>query len=162
MLLPTGVAVHSINIFAGIARNTSISSAYCYVLTCKFDKPNSHTRAYNVRFVAMPAQQKRYRMKNRIEQKFLDVLKQFADGYWTTELEQAHELFDTPYPPKDDRDYIKKTTFLDNAKRSKLQMLKYLAQAKSGALHPTGENSQNEKKEAEKLITLAQKRITQN
>ena len=41
-------------------------------------------------------------------------------------------------------------------------MLKYLAQAKSGALHPTGENSQNEKKEAEKLITLAQKRITQN
>jgi len=34
--------------------------------------------------------------------------------------------------------------------------------SKSGALHPTGENSQNEKKEAEKLITLAQKRITQN
>lgn len=101
-------------------------------------------------------------MKNRIEQKFLEILKQFADGYWTTELEQAHELFDTPYPPKDDKDYIKKTTFLDNAKRSKLQMLKYLAQAKSGALHPTGENSQDEKKEADKLITLAQKRITQN
>ena len=69
-------------------------------------------------------------MKNRIEQKFLEVLKQFADGYWTTELEQAHELFDTPYPPKDDRDYIKKTTFLDNAKRSKLQMLKIFGTSK--------------------------------
>ena len=41
-------------------------------------------------------------------------------------------------------------------------MLKYLAQAKSGALHPTGENSQEEKQEANKLITLAEKRITQN
>ena len=69
-------------------------------------------------------------MKNRIEQKWLEVLKQFADGYWTNEIEQAHELFDTPYPPKEDKDYIKKTTFLDNAKRSKLQMLKYLAQSK--------------------------------
>ena len=47
-------------------------------------------------------------MKNRIEQKWLEVLKQFADGYWTNEIEQAHELFDTPYPPKDDKDYIKK------------------------------------------------------
>ena len=101
-------------------------------------------------------------MKNRIEQKWLEVLKQFADGYWTNEIEQAHELFDTPYPPKDDKDYIKKTTFLDNAKRSKLQMLKYLAQSKSCALHPTGENSIEEKKEADKLIKLAEKRISQN
>ncbi len=54
-------------------------------------------------------------MKNRIEQKWLEVLKQFADGYWDNEIEQAHDLFDTPYPPKDDKDYIKKTTFLDNA-----------------------------------------------
>ena len=100
-------------------------------------------------------------MKNRIEQKFLEVLKQFADGYWTNEIEQAHELFDTQYPPKDDKDYIKKTTFLDNAKRSKIKMLKYLAQSKRGALHPTGENSTEEKREAEKLLQLAEKRIAQ-
>ena len=31
-------------------------------------------------------------MKNRIEQKWLEVLKQFADGYWTNEIEQAHIL----------------------------------------------------------------------
>ena len=105
---------------------------------------------------------KRNRMKNRIEQKWLEVLKQFADGYWTNEIEQAHDLFDTPYPPKDDKDYIKKTTFLDNAKRSKLQMLKYLAQSKSGALHPTGENSTEEKREADKLLKLAEQRISQN
>ena len=71
-------------------------------------------------------------------------------------------MFDTPYPPKEDKDYIKKTTFLDNAKRSKLQMLKYLAQSKSGALHPTGENSTEEKREADKLLKLAEQRISQN
>ena len=41
-------------------------------------------------------------------------------------------------------------------------MLKYLAQSKSGALHPIGENSIEEKKEADKLIKLAEKRISQN
>lgn len=100
-------------------------------------------------------------MKNRIEKQWLDVLKQFADRYWDNEIQQAHELFHTNYPTHDDKDFIKKTTFLDNAKRAKLQMLKYLAQSKSGALHPTGENSQEEKNEASKLITLAQKRLTE-
>ncbi len=100
-------------------------------------------------------------MKNRIEKQWLDILKQFADVYWDNEIEQAHDLFDTSYPNKDDKDYIKKTTFLDNAKRAKLQMLKYLAQSKSGALHPTGENSQEEKREADKLLKLAEKRIAQ-
>lgn len=98
-------------------------------------------------------------MKNRIEKQWLDILKQFADTYWNNEIEQAHELFDTTYPSKEDKDYIKKTTFLDNAKRAKLQMLKYLAQSKSGALHPTGENSMEEKREADKLIRLAEERI---
>ena len=98
-------------------------------------------------------------MKNRIEKQWLDILKQFADVYWDNEIEQAHDLFDTSYPNKDDKDYIKKTTFLDNAKRAKLQMLKYLAQSKSGALHPPGENSQEEKTEASKLIQLAENRI---
>jgi hypothetical protein len=69
-------------------------------------------------------------MKNRVEQQWLEILKTFADNYWDTEIEQAHDLFGTPYPNNDDKDYIKKTTFLDNAKRSKLQMLKYLAQSK--------------------------------
>jgi len=98
-------------------------------------------------------------MKNRVEQQWLQILKQFADVYWDKEIDQAHELFDTNYPTQDDKDYIKKTTFLDNAKRAKLQMLKYLAQSKSGAVHPTGENSQQEKNEANKLIKLAEERI---
>ena len=41
-------------------------------------------------------------------------------------------------------------------------MLKYLAQSKSGALHPTGENSTEEKREADKLLKLAEKKIAQN
>ena len=89
--------------------------------------------------------------KNRVDAEWLKILKQFADSYWTKELNEAHELFNV--------NYIKKTTFLDNSKRAKLQMLKYLAQAASGAVHPTGVNSEEEKNNAAKLIELAQKRI---
>lgn len=97
--------------------------------------------------------------KNRVEEQWLAILKQFADGYWSKELEEAHQLFETHYPGRDDKDYIKKTTFIDNAKRTKLMMLKYLAQAASGAVHPTGENNQEEKKQAAKLIEMAHKRL---
>ena len=38
-------------------------------------------------------------------------------------------------------------------------MLKYLAQASSGAVHPTGANSREEKDQAAKLLDMAQKRI---
>ena len=97
--------------------------------------------------------------KNRVEQEWLNILKGFADGYWKKELEEAHSLFDTPYPDKSEKDYIKKTTFLDNGKRAKLMLLKYLAQASSGAVHPTGMNTQDEKSEASKLLKLAQTRL---
>ena len=90
--------------------------------------------------------------KNRVEAEWLKILKGFADGYWKKEVEEAHSLFDTPYPGKEEKDYIKKTTFLDNGKRAKLMLLKYLAQASSGAVHPTGANSQEEKSEATKLL----------
>lgn len=97
--------------------------------------------------------------KNRVDAEWLAILKQFADNYWKKELAEAHELFNVNYPTADDKDYIKKTTFLDNSKRAKLQMLKYLAQAASGAIHPTGVNTEEEKNNAAKLIELAQKRI---
>ena len=97
--------------------------------------------------------------KNRVEQEWLKILKGFADEYWEKEMMEAKNLFDTPYPNPDDKDFIKKTTFLDNSKRSKLQMLKYLAQASSGAVHPTGANTREEKDQAAKLLDMAQKRI---
>ena len=97
--------------------------------------------------------------KNRVEQEWLNILKGFADGYWKKELEEAHSLFDTPYPDPTEKDYIKKTTFLDNGKRAKLMLLKYLAQASSGAVHPTGMNNTEEKSEAAKLLKLAQTRL---
>ena len=98
-------------------------------------------------------------MKNRVEQEWLNILKGFADTYWEKEMDEAKNLFDTPYPDRSDKDFIKKTTFLDNSKRSKLQMLKYLAQASSGAVHPTGTNSKEEKTHAAKLLDMATKRI---
>jgi len=100
--------------------------------------------------------------KNRVEEHWLAILKQFSEGYWNKELDQAHELFEIQYPDKSDKDYVKKTTFIDNAKRNKLMMLKYLAQAVSGAVHPTGENQQQEKQQAAKLLELAQKRLEKN
>ena len=98
-------------------------------------------------------------MKNRVEQEWLNILKGFADTYWEKEMDEAKNLFDTPYPDRSEKDFIKKTTFLDNSKRSKLQMLKYLAQASSGAVHPTGTNSKEEKTQAAKLLDMATKRI---
>jgi len=97
--------------------------------------------------------------KNRVDPEWTGILKNFADQYWDKELNEAHELFNAPYPSSDDTDYIKKTTFLDNAKRNKLQMLKAMAQSKSGAIHPVGANNMQEKGEAAKLLEMAQKRI---
>ena len=97
--------------------------------------------------------------KNRVEQEWLNILKGFADSYWKKELEEAHSLFDTPYPDSSEKDYIKRTTFLDNGKRAKLMLLKYLAQASSGAVHPTGMNTTDEKSEAAKLLKLAESRL---
>ena len=97
--------------------------------------------------------------KNRVEQEWLNILKGFADSYWKKELEEAHSLFDTPYPDSSEKDYIKRTTFLDNGKRAKLMLLKYLAQASSGAVHPTGMNTADEKSEASKLLKLAESRL---
>jgi hypothetical protein len=97
--------------------------------------------------------------KNRVEQEWLNILKGFADSYWKKELEEAHSLFDTPYPDSSEKDYIKRTTFLDNGKRAKLMLLKYLAQASSGAVHPTGMNTSDEKSEAAKLLKLAESRL---
>jgi len=101
-------------------------------------------------------------MKNRVEQEWLVILKTFADTYWDKEMDQAKELFNCPYPDKSDKDYVKKSTFLDNGKRSKLMMLKYLAQTQSGAIHPTGHNTMEEKNQATKLIQLAEKRIAKS
>jgi hypothetical protein len=97
--------------------------------------------------------------KNRVERAWLEIVKDFATTYWDKELEEAKQLFDVPYPQSDEKDYIKQTTFLDNAKRNKLMMLKYLAQSVSGNIHPVGSNTQAEKQEASKLIQLAEKRI---
>ena len=100
--------------------------------------------------------------KNRVDAEWLAILKNFADQYWDKELDEAHELFTAVYPSNDDKDYIKKTTFLDNAKRNKLMMLRALAQSKSGAIHPTGSNNMEEKNEAAKLLELAHKRIAES
>ena len=101
-------------------------------------------------------------MKNRVEAEWLAIVKTFADTYWDKEMDQAKELFDCPYPDKSDKDYVKKSTFLDNGKRSKLMMLKYLAQAASSAIHPTGTNNVEEKSKAAKLIQMAEKRIAKS
>jgi hypothetical protein len=97
--------------------------------------------------------------KNRVEEQWLMVVKDFATNYWDKELEEAKQLFDQPYPHAGEKDYIKQTTFLDNAKRNKLMMLKYLAQSVSGNIHPRGANTVEEKESAAKLIAMAEQRI---
>ncbi len=98
--------------------------------------------------------------KNRVEEKFTEILKDLAEKYFDSEIIHAHELFsDAAWPALDDPHYIKKTTFTVNARKAHLALLKSLAQHASGAVHPQGSNKQTEKKQADELLQKAKIRI---
>jgi hypothetical protein len=98
--------------------------------------------------------------KNKVEQEYTEILKKLAEGYFDKEVEHAHELFgEAAWPDQDDPHYIKKTTFVINARVAHLRLLKTLAQHISGAVHPQGENSMLEKQQADNLMQQAKTRI---
>lgn len=98
--------------------------------------------------------------KNRVDEKFTEILKDLAEKYFESEVIHAHELFsDAAWPSLDDPHYIKKTTFTVNARKAHLGLLKSLAQHASGAVHPQGANQMAEKKQAEDLLAKAKSRI---
>jgi hypothetical protein len=99
--------------------------------------------------------------KNRVEQEYTEILKTLAEEYFDKEINHAHELFsDAAWPTQDDPHYIKKTTFVVNARTAHLRLLKTLAQHISGAVHPQGENHMLEKQQAENLMKQAKERIS--
>jgi len=98
--------------------------------------------------------------KNKVEQEYTEILKKIAEDYFDKEVDHAHELFsDAAWPAQDDPHYIKKTTFVINARTAHLRLLKNLAQHISGAVHPQGENNMLEKQQADNLMKQAKQRI---
>ena len=97
--------------------------------------------------------------KNRVEEKYTEILKTLAEQYFDNEVNHAHELFgDAAWPSQDDPHYIKKTTFVVNARTAHLRLLKSLAQHIAGAVHM--DNTPDEKTAAKNLLQKAKIRIS--
>lgn len=94
--------------------------------------------------------------KNRVDQAYVEVLSSFANAYWEDALAEAKTAFEQPPPKPTDKDYWKALTFQHNAKQRLLNTIEELARMKSGAIHPTGQNTTAERAGAAKWIMDAQ------
>lgn len=97
--------------------------------------------------------------KNRVEQEYVEAFAKFADAHWADLLQEARTAFEQPKPKPTDRDYWKALTFQHNAKQRLLSTIKIMAQAKSGAIHPTGQNTVAERTAAAEWITRAKTQL---
>lgn len=100
--------------------------------------------------------------KKTQDDNFEQVLKDFSNQYFDRELQHAHDLFsDASWPKEDDAHYVKKATFLINARKSHLMLLKTMCQHITGAVSGGKEAIKNDK-QAEKLLEQALQRIGLN
>mgnify|MGYP003123960204 CR=1 FL=1 len=96
--------------------------------------------------------------KKEVDDNFETILKDFSNQYFDKELAHAHELFsDASWPKDEDPHYVKKATFLINARKSHLMLLKTMCQHISGIVSK-GQTVQDDQ-QAEKLLEQALKRI---
>lgn len=88
--------------------------------------------------------------RGRVDEDTLSELSAFAMSFWEQEFENARKLFTTPEPvnPKDKDQWVRN-------KRAALSLLKELAQHRSGAVHPRGRNTMEEKSAAQRWLDKA-------
>jgi hypothetical protein len=88
--------------------------------------------------------------KGRVDESTLNELSDFAKSFWQQEFDTARKLFTTPEPdnPKDKDQWVRN-------KRAALSLLKELAQHRSGAVHPRGRNTVEEKTAAQRWLDKA-------
>ena len=97
--------------------------------------------------------------KKEVDDNFETLLKDFSNQYFDKELQHAHELFsDASWPKDEDPHYVKKATFLINARKSHLMLLKTMCQHITGAVSG-GKETAVDDKQAEKLLEQALQRI---
>jgi len=77
--------------------------------------------------------------------------------FWDREVALLDELLREP-PPEPGPGYARLMAERDRTLLAKMQWLRGLAQATSGAIHPTGHNNKDERREAEELMRQVQKR----
>lgn len=97
--------------------------------------------------------------KKIVDDNYETILKEFSNQYFDKELAHGHALFsDAAWPKDDDPHYVKKCTFLINARKSHMMLLKTMAQHISG-LNNASESTPNKDGEADKLLKQAMEKI---
>tara|TARA_R100001443_G_scaffold3740_2_gene11587 strand:- start:6093 stop:6458 length:366 start_codon:yes stop_codon:yes gene_type:complete len=97
--------------------------------------------------------------KKIVDDNYEKILKEFSNKYFDNELQHGNDLFsEDAWPKKEDKDYVKKATFLTNCRKSHLMLLKQMATHISG-LNNASETEPNKDGEAEKLLKKAMERM---
>lgn len=96
---------------------------------------------------------------NRVKPELVEALSGFAEQYWEDVLDEAKVAFAQPKPKPADKDYWKALSFHHQAKQRLLATLKMMAQARSGAIHPTGQNTETERTAAADWLAKARKEL---
>lgn len=90
------------------------------------------------------------KFNGRVDDETLTEVSKFARDMWEQEFTNARKLFSTAEPDKaKDRDQLVRH------KRNMLCLLKELAQHRSGAVHPMGRNTTEEKSAAQRWLDAA-------
>ena len=98
--------------------------------------------------------------KKIVDDNYEKILKEFSNQYFDKELKHGHDLFsDDAWPKEEDPHYVKKCTFLINARKSHMMLLKTMAQHLSGLNSATESGEPNKDGEAEKLLKKAMQRL---
>lgn len=97
--------------------------------------------------------------KKIVDDNYEKILKEFSNQYFDKELQHGHELFSNEaWPKEDEKDYVKKCTFLINARKAHMMLLKQMATHISG-LNSATETEPDKNTEAEKLLKKALARM---
>lgn len=97
--------------------------------------------------------------KKIVDDNYEKILREFSQQYFDNELAHGHALFsDNAWPQDDDPHYVKKATFLINARKAHMMLLKQMAIHVSG-INSATESTPNKDGEAEKLLKKAMERM---
>ena len=97
--------------------------------------------------------------KKIVDDNYERILKEFSNQYFDNELAHGHALFsDMAWPKDDDPHYVKKATFLINARKAHMMLLKTMATHISG-LNTATDTEPNKDGEADKLLKKAMERV---
>ncbi len=104
--------------------------------------------------------------KQKIDEKFVKAMHSFCSTFWKQEMDEAHKLFTLKQPDvegyylrnKAVEAWLSWAQKRDNARRSKLALIKSMAGMMNNHYDVDKEEKANAKKDLDNLIILAEKR----